>query len=92
MATTLQEFYCGRVVLVTGASGFLGKALLVKLLLSCPDIERIIVLLRKKKEENVSERLSATLSSSVSAARTASLSPFKDKECVASMAKSKLFP
>jgi fatty acyl-CoA reductase len=66
MATTLQEFYRGEVVLVTGATGFLGKALLAKLLLSCPDIEKIIVLLRKKKECTVSERLSATLSGSVS--------------------------
>jgi fatty acyl-CoA reductase len=66
MVTTLQEFYRGKVVLVTGATGFLGKALLAKLLLSCPDIEKIIVLLRKKKECTVSERLSATLSSSVS--------------------------
>ncbi|PNF39259.1 hypothetical protein B7P43_G16960 [Cryptotermes secundus] len=65
MVTTLQEFYQGKVVLLTGATGFLGKMLLVKLLLSCPDIEGIIVLLRKNKEETVTGRLSATLSSSV---------------------------
>jgi fatty acyl-CoA reductase len=66
MVTTLQEFYQGKVVLLTGATGFLGKALLLKLLLSCPDVESIIVLLRRKKEESISDRLSATLSSSVS--------------------------
>jgi fatty acyl-CoA reductase len=63
---TLQEFYQGKVVLLTGATGFLGKALLLKLLLSCPDIKGIVVLLRRTKEDSVSDRLSATLSSSVS--------------------------
>jgi fatty acyl-CoA reductase len=67
MVTTLQEFYQGKVVLLTGATGFLGNALLLKLLLSCPDIESIIVLLRRTKEDTVSERLAKTLSSSVSA-------------------------
>jgi FlaA1/EpsC-like NDP-sugar epimerase len=66
MATTLQKFYEGKVVLLTGASGFLGKVLLLKLLLSCPDIKRIFVLLRRKNEYSCSERLSKILSNSVS--------------------------
>lgn len=66
MATTLQKFYQGKVVLLTGASGFLGKMLLMKLLLSCPDIKRIIVLLRRKNEDSCSDRLSKILSNPVS--------------------------
>jgi fatty acyl-CoA reductase len=66
MVTTLQEFYQGKVVLLTGATGFLGKNLLLKLLLSCPDIKGVIVLLRGTKEGSASDRLSATLSSPVS--------------------------
>jgi hypothetical protein len=66
MVTTLQEFYQGKVVLLTGATGFLGKALLLKLLLSCPDIKSIIVLLRRRNHDSVSARLAETLSSSVS--------------------------
>jgi fatty acyl-CoA reductase len=66
MATTLQKFYQGKVVLVTGASGFLGKVLLMKLLQSCPDFKRIIVLLRRKNEDSCSDRLSKLLSNPVS--------------------------
>ncbi|XP_021915757.1 fatty acyl-CoA reductase 1-like isoform X2 [Zootermopsis nevadensis] len=65
MATTLQKFYQGKVVLLTGASGFLGKMLLMKLLLSCPDIKRIIVLLRRKNEDSCSDRLSKILSNPI---------------------------
>jgi fatty acyl-CoA reductase len=66
MASVLKKFYEDRVVLVTGGSGFLGKTLLLKLLLSCPDIKGIIVLLRKKHGQNCRERLFNILSSTVS--------------------------
>jgi thioester reductase-like protein len=44
-------------VFVTGATGFLGKALLEKLLLSCPDVGNIYVLVRPKKGKATSERI-----------------------------------
>jgi fatty acyl-CoA reductase len=66
MASVLKKFYEDRVVLVTGGSGFLGKILLLKLLLSCPDIRGIIVLLRKKRGQNCHDRLFNILSSPVS--------------------------
>jgi FlaA1/EpsC-like NDP-sugar epimerase len=66
MVTTMQKFYQGKVVLLTGASGFMGKVLLMKLLLSCPDIKRIIMLLRRKNEDSCSDRLSKILSNPVS--------------------------
>ena len=43
---SIGEFYRGRSVLVTGASGFIGKQLVEKLLRSCPDIDKIYLLLR----------------------------------------------
>ncbi|GFG36353.1 hypothetical protein Cfor_05960, partial [Coptotermes formosanus] len=64
MTSTLQKFYEGRVVLVTGGSGFLGRVLLLKLLKSCPNIKGIIVFLRKKHGQSCQERLFQILSSS----------------------------
>jgi alcohol-forming fatty acyl-CoA reductase len=43
------EFYSGKNVLVTGATGFCGKVLVEKLLRSCEGIGKIYVLIRKKK-------------------------------------------
>ena len=65
MASILQKFYEGRVVLLTGGTGFLGKMLLLKLLHSCPDIGAIILLLREKHGQSCQERLLNILSSSV---------------------------
>jgi thioester reductase-like protein len=51
------EFFGGQNIFVTGASGFLGKVLLEKLLRSCPDVGKIFVLLRPKKGKEPSERV-----------------------------------
>jgi len=57
MASALQQFYAGRVIFITGGSGFLGKLLLLKLLQSCPDIGGIIICLREKRGQSCRERL-----------------------------------
>jgi fatty acyl-CoA reductase len=54
---TIPEFYKNRDVLVTGATGFVGKLLIEKLLRSCNDIGRIFVLLRPKRSKSINERL-----------------------------------
>jgi ABC-type transporter Mla maintaining outer membrane lipid asymmetry ATPase subunit MlaF len=66
MASKIKKFYEGRVVFLTGGSGFFGKVLLLKLLQSCPNIKGIIALLRKKHGQSCKERLFNILSSSVS--------------------------
>ncbi|GBP82272.1 Putative fatty acyl-CoA reductase CG5065 [Eumeta japonica] len=53
----IQKFYAGATVLVTGGTGFLGKLLLEKLLRSCPDIEKILLLVRPKKNKDPCTRL-----------------------------------
>lgn len=42
--------------MVTGGTGFVGKALLEKLLRSCPGIETIYVLMRPKRGLTVEQR------------------------------------
>ncbi|XP_046382880.1 putative fatty acyl-CoA reductase CG5065 [Ischnura elegans] len=46
---TIPEFFSGRSVFITGATGFVGKALVEKLLRSCPEIATVYVLIRTKR-------------------------------------------
>ncbi|KAF9794074.1 hypothetical protein SFRURICE_013539 [Spodoptera frugiperda] len=59
---SIPEFYRGKTVFITGASGFMGKVLVEKLLYSCPDLDRIYILLRSKKGVNPEDRLAKMLS------------------------------
>ncbi|ROL51612.1 Fatty acyl-CoA reductase 1 [Anabarilius grahami] len=45
---TISEYYEGKNVLITGATGFMGKVLLEKLLRSCPGVKAVYVLVRPK--------------------------------------------
>lgn len=42
----ISAFYKGKVILVTGGTGFVGKVLLEKILRCLPSIERVYVLIR----------------------------------------------
>ncbi|XP_046420210.1 putative fatty acyl-CoA reductase CG5065 [Neodiprion pinetum] len=53
---SIESFFANAVILVTGATGFLGKALLEKLLRSCPRLGTIYVLIRAKKGQSVEQR------------------------------------
>lgn len=46
---SVQEFYKGKTIFITGASGFMGKVLVEKLLYSCSDLKQLIILMRVKK-------------------------------------------
>lgn len=62
---SIGEFYRGRSILVTGASGFIGKQLVEKLLRSCPDVDKIYLLLRPTRFYTAPARLQYILSSPV---------------------------
>ncbi|KAJ8916668.1 hypothetical protein NQ315_000313 [Exocentrus adspersus] len=54
---TIPEYFAGKTVFMTGATGFIGKVLVEKLLRSCPDVAKIYVLTRAKKGKSVEERI-----------------------------------
>ena len=54
---SVQNFYKGKTIFITGASGFMGKVLIEKLLYSCSDIKEIIILIRPKKGKTAMQRV-----------------------------------
>ena len=63
---SIAQFYAKKDVFITGATGFMGKCLMEKLLRSCPDVGRIMILTRPKKGKTVNDRVESILSSKVS--------------------------
>jgi len=55
--STIGEFYRDRSVFITGATGFLGKVLVEKLLRSCPGIKTLYLLIRPKSGHDIQTRL-----------------------------------
>ena len=49
---SLPEFLDGKTLLITGATGFLGKALVEKVLRNAPDVARIYLLIRPRSRSN----------------------------------------
>lgn len=63
---SIPAFFAGRSILVTGATGFMGKVLIEKLLWSCPDVQEIFLLMRAKKNVSIDDRLRKILTLPVS--------------------------
>uniref|UniRef100_A0A8B9BDS0 Fatty acyl-CoA reductase n=1 Tax=Anser brachyrhynchus TaxID=132585 RepID=A0A8B9BDS0_9AVES len=54
---SIPEYYEGKNVLLTGATGFMGKVLLEKLLRSCPKVQAVYVLVRHKSGQTPEARI-----------------------------------
>ncbi|KYN07801.1 PREDICTED: fatty acyl-CoA reductase 1-like [Cyphomyrmex costatus] len=52
----IPQFFARCNVLITGGTGFLGQLLIEKLLRCCPDIEKLYIFLRAKKEKTPEQR------------------------------------
>ncbi|XP_034529544.1 fatty acyl-CoA reductase 1 isoform X3 [Notolabrus celidotus] len=55
---SIPEFYAGKNVLITGATGFMGKVLVEKLLRSCPEVKALYILVRPKAGQSMQQRVS----------------------------------
>ena len=66
---SIPEFYAGKTVAITGGTGFVGQCVIEKLLRSCPDVKKILVLLRSKRSLSAEERLKNLTDLPVSATR-----------------------
>ncbi|CAG7664370.1 unnamed protein product [Allacma fusca] len=56
-SSEIVEFFTGKTILLTGGTGFLGKALIQKILNSCPEVGKIFVLIRDKRNQCPAARL-----------------------------------
>lgn len=63
---TIPEYYTGKNVLITGATGFMGKVLLEKLLRSCSAVRAAYVLVRPKAGQTPSARIADMINCRVS--------------------------
>jgi fatty acyl-CoA reductase len=54
---SVQEFYKNKTIFITGATGFMGKVLVEKLLYSCTDLKQLILLVRAKHGKDEAARI-----------------------------------
>ena len=66
VSSEIAQYYVGKSIFMTGATGFLGKALVEKLLRECSGLKSIYLLVRKKKEKSASERVDELFNCKVS--------------------------
>lgn len=56
-AKNTTEWYKGRSVFITGATGFMGKVLVEKLLYTYPDMKNVYILIRSKRGRTPDQRI-----------------------------------
>lgn len=62
-SSQISSYFKDKCIFITGATGFLGKVLVEKLLRSCSDLKSIYVMVRSKKGKPASDRLEEILNS-----------------------------
>lgn len=62
----IVNFYSDSVIFITGATGFLGKLLLEKLLRTCTNLKKVYLLIRSKKGKTTDQRFQEIFEAAVS--------------------------
>ncbi|KAK9879060.1 hypothetical protein WA026_003875 [Henosepilachna vigintioctopunctata] len=57
--SNIAEYFDGKTVFLTGATGFLGKLILEKILRACKSVKAVYILVRSKKGVHIDERIEA---------------------------------
>lgn len=52
----LKEFYSGKGIFITGATGYVGKILLEKILYEFPQIKKVFIVIRPKQDKSFAQR------------------------------------
>lgn len=63
---SIAEYYSGKNVMITGATGFMGKVLVEKLLRSCPEVKALYILVRPKAGQSMQQRVTDMMKCKVS--------------------------
>ena len=53
----VREYYKGKTILLTGCTGYVGKILLEKIMRSCPDIDKIYLVIRPRQNTSLKVRI-----------------------------------
>jgi hypothetical protein len=62
----VADMMAGRIVFITGGTGFMGKVLLEKILRTCSNVDTIYLLIRNKKGKEPRQRVEEIFASPVS--------------------------
>lgn len=68
--TPVQNYYKDKTVFITGASGFMGKVLLEKLLYACNSLKEVIIIVRAKRGKTPETRFEEMFKLPVSEVQT----------------------
>lgn len=66
MVAEITDYFAGRNIFITGATGFVGIALIEKFLRTVPNIGKIYLLIRPKRGKDIAERLAELTKNPVS--------------------------
>jgi alcohol-forming fatty acyl-CoA reductase len=57
MSLQIKEYYTGKNIFLSGCTGFLGKVVLEKLFRSCPNLNKVYVMVRPKRNVDIMDRV-----------------------------------